>query len=402
MDDGYSSHGGYSSFGGYSSAGFRSSAYSTSTGARKRTSPASSPRAKRGYYGDHKHARQYLKNTQRIHTTYTPYSLVFHVGLILYRIIILLCTPSPFQVVSFTHLVYLTDTTFHVISLAWHLLRFPKLERITVIYGTWVVWIGWGLAIWLSDPDMRLHQQEQRAAFGIDYDPLDPASTPDLDEHMRNMLPLAPFLKKYNGLYVLYMPVVSFLGLLLFRRNLWGLISWEHLTRMDQIGQLKYYRVWCLSGVGAGWALAWRICRWWFHVPYMPLDDPSFCQYAAAKPCLEASLAAHSAFGPAQYRTDVVEFQFWPMLVSNLVMGVIMMCWWSFWTFQYQGVVWREDLKEGWAVWRTTSGSVTTGLVTDGHTIRKSVRDWRHASHMDAMAERLERQQQQQQRQQQQ
>ncbi|KAI7822893.1 hypothetical protein BC939DRAFT_386461, partial [Gamsiella multidivaricata] len=95
------------------------------------------------------------------------------------------------------------------------------------------------------------------------------------------------------------------------RRNLWGLISWEHLTRMDQIGQLKYYRAWCLSGVGAGWAVAWRFCRW----------------------------------------TDVIEFGFWPMILSNLVMGLILMCWWSFWTFQYQGVVWREDLKEGWAVW---------------------------------------------------
>ncbi|KAG0222074.1 hypothetical protein BGW42_006952, partial [Actinomortierella wolfii] len=65
MDDGYSSHGGYSSFGGYSSAGFWSSAYSSSTGTRKRTTPPSSPRTKRSYYGDRKHARQYLKNTQR-------------------------------------------------------------------------------------------------------------------------------------------------------------------------------------------------------------------------------------------------------------------------------------------------------------------------------------------------
>ncbi|KAI9234017.1 MAG: hypothetical protein BYD32DRAFT_356269, partial [Podila humilis] len=110
------------------------------------------------------------------------------------------------------------------------------------------------------------------------------------------------------------------------RRNLWGLISWEHLTRMDQIGQLKYYRAWCLSGVGAGWAVAWN--------------------------CVDLAAEAMSGGGGRiRYRTDVIEFGFWPMILSNLVMGLILMCWWSFWTFQYQGVVWREDLKEGWAVW---------------------------------------------------
>ncbi|KAF9432217.1 hypothetical protein BGZ76_011098 [Entomortierella beljakovae] len=297
----------------------------------------------------------------------------------------LLCTPSPFQLVSFTHLVYLTDTGFHVLSLAWHLLRFPKLERITVIYGTWVVWIGWGLAIWLSDPDMEIHQQNHQAAFEIGYGlPETGFNQTDINKY----LPLAPFVKKYSNWYVLYMPVVTFLSLLMFRRNLWGLISWEHLTRMEQIGQLKYYRLWCLSGVGAGWAVTWKICRWWFHVPFMPMDDPTFCQYASGKSCLdllEAVAAGQRSSSSGQfsqamatvvrYRTDVMEFRFWPMVLSNLVMGLILMCWWSFWTFQYQGVVWREDLKEGWAVWRTTTGGVMTGLVTDEE-LRKSVKEW--------------------------
>ncbi|KAF9347093.1 hypothetical protein BGX34_003414 [Mortierella sp. NVP85] len=328
----------------------------------------------------------------RIHTTYTPLSLVGHVGLILYRIFMLLNTPSPFQLVSFTHLVYLTDTAFHIFSLAWHLLRFPKLERITVIYGTWVVWIGWGLAIWLSDPDMEIHQQEHRASFGIGHDVKRMSKGAWFGSHpemyrandsidIDQLLPLAPFVKKYSNWYVLYMPVVTFLSLLMFRRNLWGLISWEHLTRMDQIGQLKYYRAWCLSGVGAGWAVAWRICRWWFHVPYMPMDDPTFCRYASSgKTCMDLlhDAASQRSSFVVRYRTDVIEFGFWPMIVSNLVMGVIMMCWWSFWTFQYQGVVWREDLKEGWAVWKTTTGGVQTGLVTDEE-LRKSVKDWTSA-----------------------
>ncbi|KAG0354521.1 hypothetical protein BGZ54_001602 [Gamsiella multidivaricata] len=382
-----------------------------SNGGRRKTTPPSSPRTKSRSYGDRRHARQYLKNTQRIHTTYTPFSLMGHIGLILYRIIMLLGTPSPFQLVSFTHLVYLTDTAFHIFSLAWHLLRFPKLERITVIYGTWVVWIGWGLAIWLSDPDMEIHQQEHRAAFGIGQD----VRTTTSGHHrfwsyrpqhhhtygsndsidINQLLPLAPFVKKYSNWYILYMPVATFLGLLMFRRNLWGLISWEHLTRMDQIGQLKYYRAWCLSGVGAGWAVAWRFCRWWFHVPYMPMDDPTFCRYASGKSCLdllEAAAAAerssssasgyfgHGAPTVVRYRTDVIEFGFWPMILSNLVMGLILMCWWSFWTFQYQGVVWREDLKEGWAVWKTTTGGVQTGLVTDEE-LRKSVKDWAGTHH---------------------
>ncbi|KAF9199787.1 hypothetical protein BGZ49_010061 [Haplosporangium sp. Z 27] len=419
MDDGYSSQGGYSSYSGMWSsreklkhshmnggtAGTNSGNGSSS--GRRRTTPPSSPRQRSRYYGDRKHARQYLKNMQRIHTTYTPFWLVGHIGLILYRIIMLLGTPSPFQLVSFTHLVYLTDTAFHIFSLAWHLLRFPKLERITVIYGTWIVWIGWGLAIWLSDPDMEIHQQEHRAAFGIGYSVNglgssdsnggNSGSLPWYQPHhtygsndsvdINKLLPLAPFVKKYSNWYILYMPVATFLGLLMFRRNLWGLISWEHLTRMEQIGQLKYYRIWCLWGVGAGWAVAWKVCRWWFHVPFMPMDDPTFCRYASSgKSCLdllEATAAAQRSAGQfahiaptvVRYRTDVIEFRFWPMILSNLVMGLILMCWWSFWTFQYQGVVWREDLKEGWAVWRTTTGGVMTGLVTDEE-LRKSVKDW--------------------------
>ncbi|KAG0054404.1 hypothetical protein BGZ83_011304 [Gryganskiella cystojenkinii] len=424
MDDGYSSQGGYSSMGGFWSSPDESkrkgsTGYSSGNGSnsgRKRNTPPGTPRSKRSY-PDRRHARQYLKNTQRIHTTYTPLSLVGHIGLILYRMIMLLGTPSPFQLVSFTHLVYLTDTAFHIFSLAWHLLRFPKLERITVIYGTWVVWIGWGLAIWLSDPDMEIHQQEHRAAFGIEYVQQSHRSLPnypfmsssssssvDRNNDVHNLLPLAPFVRKYSNWYILYMPVATFLGLLMFRRNLWGLISWEHLTRMDQIGQLKYYRAWCLSGVGAGWAVAWKFCRWWFHVPFMPMDDPTFCRYASAgKSCLDLLEAAHvqqstkfsnlhlsGAAVVVRYRTDVLEFRFWPMIVSNLVMGLILMCWWSFWTFQYQGVVWREDLKEGWAVWKTATGGVMTGMVTEEE-LRKSVKDWR-----DARADEKQQQHQQQ------
>ncbi|KAF9427954.1 hypothetical protein BGZ94_003755 [Podila epigama] len=433
MDDGYSSQGGYSSHGGFWSSpdeskrqGHRSGSGGNSSGTgRRRTTPPNSPRTKTRSYGDRRHARQYMKNTQRIHTTYTPFSLIGHIGLIIYRIIMLLCTPSPFQLVSFTHLVYLTDTSFHIFSLALHLLRFPKLERITVIYGTWVVWIGWGLAIWMSDPDMKIHQQEHRAAFGMDYkhhrsmyidhhlinnnnnnlNTLNPNyNIQDIgfdNDPINNLLPLAPFVKKYSNWYILYMPVVTFLGLLMFRRNLWGLISWEHLTRMDQIGQLKYYRAWCLSGVGAGWAVAWKFCRWWFHVPFMPLDDPTFCRYASSgKSCLDlAASVADPLSGKVRYRTDVIEFGFWPMILSNLVMGLIMMCWWSFWTFQYQGVVWREDLKEGWAVWRTTTGGVMTGLVTEEE-LRKSVKDWRGARTADRQQYEQEMRQQQQQQQQ--
>ncbi|KAG0329700.1 hypothetical protein BG000_011995 [Podila horticola] len=407
MDDGYSSQGGYSSHGGFWSSPDetkRGGSGSGNNSSRRRTTPPSSPRTKTRSY-DRRHARQYLKNTQRIHTTYTPFSLIGHIGLILYRIIMLLGTPSPFQLVSFTHLVYLTDTSFHIFSLAWHLLRFPKLERITVIYGTWVVWIGWGLAIWLSDPDMEIHQQEHRAAFGMDYKRhhqmlLNHGTGKNIDyDQLNTLLPLAPFVKKYSNWYILYMPVATFLGLLMFRRNLWGLISWEHLTRMDQIGQLKYYRAWCLSGVGAGWAVAWKFCRWWFHVPYMPLDDPTFCRYASGKSCIDLAADALSeglGGGRVRYRTDVIEFGFWPMILSNLVMGLILMCWWSFWTFQYQGVVWREDLKEGWAVWRTTTGGVMTGLVTEEE-LRKSVKDWRGARSADRQQYEQEQQQQQQQ-----
>jgi hypothetical protein len=120
------------------------------------------------------------------------------------------------------------------------------------------------------------------------------------------------------------------------------------------------------------------------------MDDATFCRYASSgKTCmdlLQDAASQRSSF-VVRYRTDVIEFGFWPTIVSNLVMGVILMCWWSFWTFQYQGVVWREDLKEGWAVWKTTTGGVQTGLVTDEE-LRKSVKDWTSACGGDHHARR--------------
>nr|CAG8672840.1 11565_t:CDS:2 [Entrophospora candida] len=35
----------------------------------------------------------------------------------------------------------------------------------------------------------------------------------------------------------------------------------------------------------------------------------------------------------------------------SIIAGVLMICWWSFWTFQIQGVLWKKELEEGVVVW---------------------------------------------------
>ncbi|RIB24858.1 hypothetical protein C2G38_1957293 [Gigaspora rosea] len=115
------------------------------------------------------------------------------------------------------------------------------------------------------------------------------------------------------------------------RRNHWGLITWEHLTVLDSAKSWSY-RTWCIAGSGAGWILFWEAIKFWSHVPFNytgSIDD-----------------------GITLYHTDLSRFpNLFDILWGSIISGILMICWWSFWTFQYRGVVWKKELKEGVVVW---------------------------------------------------
>ncbi|KAG0185869.1 hypothetical protein DFQ28_008648 [Apophysomyces sp. BC1034] len=124
---------------------------------------------------------------------------------------------------------------------------------------------------------------------------------------------------------------------MLERRNSWGLIVWEFVSRLDQnipptthlaTKQLKLwqlgsfrllaFRIWCLLGTGSFWGL------------------------------LYITLAKRDGF------TLVYLLQFsniFRLLLVSAAGGLMMICFWSFWTFQYRGVLWRRELRKGVVVW---------------------------------------------------
>ncbi|CAJ0634191.1 9065_t:CDS:2 [Entrophospora sp. SA101] len=108
---------------------------------------------------------------------------------------------------------------------------------------------------------------------------------------------VSPFLMHGKWLST-YLPMMSFILIMTIRRNHWGIIIWEYLVLLqDSILSLIYYRIWSVVCLGPGWILTWEI------------------------------------------------FKF------SIIAGVLMICWWSFWTFQIQGVLWKKELEEGVVVW---------------------------------------------------
>ncbi|PKC68339.1 hypothetical protein RhiirA1_416987, partial [Rhizophagus irregularis] len=55
------------------------------------------------------------------------------------------------------------------------------------------------------------------------------------------------------------------------------------------------------------------------------------------------------------HRTDLPTFPgVFNVLWASSIAGILMVCWWSFWTFQYRGVVWKKEFKEGVVVWSSS------------------------------------------------
>ncbi|KAI9482604.1 hypothetical protein BDB00DRAFT_775244 [Zychaea mexicana] len=116
---------------------------------------------------------------------------------------------------------------------------------------------------------------------------------------------------------------------MLERRNAWGLIQWEFASQLEDTSQnqavafgssvkLIAYRIWSVFGVGITWALI-----------YLPL-------------------ASHDGYALTHllHPMNVIRWYF-----ATVLGGFGMICYWSFWTFQYRGVVWQRELRKGIAVW---------------------------------------------------
>ncbi|CAG8550116.1 14289_t:CDS:2 [Funneliformis mosseae] len=264
-----------------------------------------------------------MKYDQKISTSYTPITLIVHVLIICQHLYLLYITsPTWIRFASFTQLVYFTTTCFHIAMLLANVFKKTQLERAFVLYGTWIIWMGWAMCLWFVRSEDRPDSILFRSLTSDEED------MSEL-EYLLAPMDVAPFLM-HGKWSTTTLPIFSFFLLLVIRRNHWGLIVWEHLVLLDYSRNLKWYRSWCV-GTGAGWMLTWEAARIWLQIPL------SF-------PNSEGSIVF--------YKTDLPSFPgLFNVLIASVIAGIFMMCWWSFWTFQYRGVIWKKEFKEGVVVW---------------------------------------------------
>lgn len=276
-----------------------------------------------------------MKYDKNINTSYTPFTLIVHIIIIYQHIYTLYSTPassvSRMRLASFTQLVYLTTTCFHIATLLANVFKKIKLERAFVLYGTWLIWIGWAMCLWFIRPENRpdsLYKALNANGGFVHYINRNDSIDMDEIEYLLTPMDTIPFLM--NGKWkTTTLPIISFFLLLVIRRQHWGLITWEYLVLLDYSSTLKWYRTWCVAGAGASWMLTWEAAKLWLRIPL-----------------------SESTGNMVLYRTDLPTYPglFNVLCVSSLA-GLFMVCWWSFWTFQYRGVIWKKEFREGIAVW---------------------------------------------------
>ncbi|CAI2174208.1 6698_t:CDS:2 [Funneliformis geosporum] len=271
-----------------------------------------------------------MKYDQKISTSYTPITLIVHVLIICQHLYTLYITsPTWIRFTSFTQLVYISTTCFHIAMLLANVFKKTQLERAFVLYGTWIIWMGWAMCLWFVRSENRPDSIFFRSLTSDDDD-FDSFNRDDIFELEFLLAPMdvAPFLM-HGKWSTTTLPIFSFFLLLVIRRNHWGLIVWEHLVLLDYSRTLNWYYTWCV-GTGAGWMLTWEAARFWL--------IPSSFQNS------EGSIVL--------YKTDLPSFPgLFNVLIASIIAGIFMMCWWSFWTFQYRGVIWKKEFKEGVVVW---------------------------------------------------
>ncbi|KAI8098226.1 uncharacterized protein B0P05DRAFT_3560 [Gilbertella persicaria] len=128
--------------------------------------------------------------------------------------------------------------------------------------------------------------------------------------------------------HLTFMPTILFWLLMLERRHAWGILVWEFVSRLDSTDQVKLwefgsirlfvFRVWCLLGTGSFWGLVYiGLAKW---------DGYAF----------KYLLQIHHIL---------------KLLLVSTMGGCLMIIFWSFWTFQYKGVLWQKELRKGIIVW---------------------------------------------------
>jgi hypothetical protein len=180
---------------------------------------------------------------------------------------------------------------FHLTHVIAHQFEWLGIERHCVIYGTWLYCTGRLLSGFLFS---------QRLVVDNDYS------------------------------------TIFFWLLMLERRNAWGIIVWEYVSRLDlnisedlstsrplrlwELGSFRLlsFRIWCLLGTGSFWGLL-----------YMALAKRDGLRFGFL-------LQPHHIL---------------KLLLISTAGGLMMIIFWSFWTFQYRGVLWRKELRKGIIVW---------------------------------------------------
>ncbi|KAI9487501.1 MAG: hypothetical protein EXX96DRAFT_553500 [Benjaminiella poitrasii] len=237
-----------------------------------------------------------LKSNQTIQIAYSFITYTLTCSIILLSMYTILQQPFPWAH-TFPPVFVLFHLLFQVAHLSSHVMSWLTIERHCVVYGTWLYWTGWLLSVLLFS--------EKLAIEGTCW------------------------------------TTVLFWCLMLERRNAWGIIVWEFVSRLDQnlsnsahhltaettrplklweLGsfRLLIFRVWCLLSTGSFWGLLYiGLAKW---------DGYAF----------KYLLQFHHIM---------------KLLLISTIGGLVMIIFWSFWTFQYKGVLWQKELRKGIIVW---------------------------------------------------
>jgi hypothetical protein len=199
---------------------------------------------------------------------------------------------------TFPPIFLLFHLIFNLAHLSAHLFNWLFIERHCVVYGTWLYWTGWLLSQLLFSQRLVTLQYHSTTTT-----------------------------------------TVLFWLLMLERRNAWGIIVWEFVSRLDQdlpqttnnlfnqkplrlweLGsfRLLIFRIWCLLGTGSFWGL------------------------------LYIFLAKMDGF---QFKYLLQGHHIMKLLLVSTMGGLSMIIFWSFWTFQYRGILWQKELRKGIIVW---------------------------------------------------
>lgn len=231
-------------------------------------------------------------NCSRITYTPTTYTLTLTIVLLLLHHLVISSSVST-TAITFSAVFTCFHIVFHLAHLFAHLFERLTLERHCVVYGTWLFWTGYLLGVFV------FHQ--------------------------------------HDILYNTISPTFLFWLLMLERRNAWGILVWEYVGWLDQpltssssppgwwqIGSIRLlaFRIWCLLGTGSFWGLLYLI------LATMAEDD-----------------TAASLFWLLQSR------HLFELLLVSVAGGLMMITFWSFWTFQYRGILWHHELRKGVIVW---------------------------------------------------